>query len=246
MPIGAGLAQVASEEALAFCDKLKLAVDAVGRGRITSIASEEFETASIAARLLVADKADALIKAVRTAVETGEIPPQWDRSDQMQELITTGLAKNDPRVAFQATLRSAYNAGRYQRGMEDLEDEEYWIYRTMGDKRVRSGHAVLNGLYLLKNHALWDTHFPQNGARCRCRANSIDERGIRKLAKAGVQLQSEPPEEKLVEYKDKVTGATFKLPASIEPGWDYNPGTPEGVERLAAQLQRRLKSIEES
>jgi hypothetical protein len=246
MPIGAGLAQAASEEALAFCDRLKLAVDAAGRSRITSIAAEEFETAAIAARLAVADRAHALIKAVRSAVETGEIPANWDRSDKMQELITTGLSKYDPRIAFQSTLRAAYNAGRYQRGMEDLEDEEYFIYRTMRDTRVRSSHQVLNGVYLPKKHPWWLTHYPQNGARCRCLANSIDKRGISKLAKAGVPLQSEPPEEKLVEYKDKVTGETVKLPASIEPGWDYNPGTPEGVTRLAAQLERRLRAIEEA
>jgi len=243
MPISAGVDQVASREAVAFCEKLGVAVDAGGRQKISGIAAQEFSTSDMAARSAVAEKANTLIKAVQRAVETGEIPPTWDRSDKLQELITTGLGQHDPRVAFQSTLRSAYHAGRYQRGMEDLEDEEYFIYWTMRDSRVRSSHAVLNGVYLPKEHPFWNDHYCPNGWRCRCIVNSIDERGIRKLAKAGVPLQDTPPEEELIEYKDKVSGRTFKLPASIEPGWDYNPGTDEGVRRMAEQLQRRMQAL---
>jgi hypothetical protein len=242
MPV-AGVEQVASEEAIVFCERLGVAVDATGRQKISGIAAEEFGTSSMAARAAVADRASTLVRAVQRAVESGEIPPTWGRDDKMQELITTGLGKHDPRVAFQATLRSAYNAGRYQRGMEDLEDEEYFIYRTMRDSRVRSSHAILNGVYLPKDHPFWKDHYPQNGSRCRCLANSASERDIRKLKKAGVPLQDVPPEEELIEYKDKLTGRTFKLPASIEPGWDYNPGTDEGIQRMAEQLQRRMQAL---
>lgn len=242
MALPGALFRVVAREALRFCAALGIDVkgSAPEMAEIQRIARGEYLDAGEAARIMVADKAIGLIRAVKAAIKTGEIPEAWDRGERMQQLVTTGLKQYDPRIAFQATLRSAYSAGRYQRGMEDTEDEPYFLYRTMRDSRVRSSHQVLNGVYLPKAHEFWKTHYTPNGWRCRCKVLSLDQQGIDRLTAAGLPLQDTPPEEVQVEYKDKTTGKAFKLPASIEPGWDYNPGTDEGRARLGDMLKRRM------
>jgi len=244
--LSAVLKQLAAKEALDFLARLSIDVqpgspEAV---QLELFAEQEFADAKPRALTVLVDKAVAMVRAVRAAVESGEIPAEWDRNDRMQQLVTTGLKQYDPRVAFQATLRSSYSAGRYQRGMDDQADQEYWLYRTMNDSRVRTSHQILNGVYLPKANAFWGDHFPPNGWRCRCKAVSMSQRTIDRLVKAGVPLQAEAPEEKMVTYKDKVTGKDYQLPQSIEPGWDYNPGTPEGSKRLAEQLKRRMDLLD--
>jgi hypothetical protein len=246
MAIPAELLRVASTEALAFLDVLGVQVDADGAAEVAGIAVDEYALANLSARLTVVDRALRLVDALRKAIETGEIPAEWDRSDRVQQLVTTELSQYDPRIAFQATLRSTYSAGRYQRGMESIDEQPYFIYRTMNDGRVRSSHKILNGVCLPKTHKFFDDHFTPNGWRCRCKIISADQKGVDRLQDAGVPLQFEPPEEKLIEYKDQVTGKAFKLPESIEPGWDFNPGTAEGPKRLAKMLERRMQQLEQA
>lgn len=244
----AALLRVVSREAIAFLAKLAVEVkpDTPEQLALEGMASQEFIDANERARIMVTDKAISLIQAVKKAVETGDIPQAWDRNDRMQQLVTTGLKQYDPRIAFQATLRSAYSAGRYERGMEDTDEEEYWLYRTMRDARVRDSHAILDGVYLPKAHPFWSgehAHFPPNGWRCRCKGVSMSQAGIDRLTNAGLKLKAEAPKERLVTYKDKLTGQEFKLPESIEPGWNLNPGTEAGRAALRDMLTYRMGKL---
>lgn len=77
-----------------------------------------------------------MLRAVGQAVRTGKIPAKWDNPDAPGLLSTVGLTNFDPRLAFQASLRSALKAGRNER-MDRDPDIGYKNYRTMGDSRVR-------------------------------------------------------------------------------------------------------------
>lgn len=230
--------QLAAQEALDWLDTLGVVITDALKAMALQVVTEEASLAEAVARLLLTNQAVALVESVKSAIATGDIPDRWDRTDRYQELVTTGLTRYDPRIAFQATLRTAYSAGRYTRAMEVADTEPYFVYRTMRDGRVRDSHAALNGVALPKSHEFWKTHYPPNGWRCRCKAYSIDDDGLARLEKAGLSISREAPEEATVAYTDKTTGDVVRLPESIEPGFDFLPA--DQPERLATLLAGRL------
>ncbi len=236
------LRQVASAEALAYLEQLGLSLDEAASAVLAGVVAEEVAASLLAAKIVLIDKALKLLDGIEKAVASGVIPPQWQRGDLPQALVTTGLTRYDPRIAFQAGLRSAYSAGRYERGMKD-DGAQFWLYRTMRDGRVRNSHAVLNGVALPKGDAFWDTHFPPNGWRCRCKAYAIDQAGIDRLQARGLKVQTQAPQERMVEHENKTTGERETLPASVEPGWGFNPArNQEQLARLLVNRQRLLNA----
>lgn len=214
-------------------------VDSLTDEDIAAIVEEELAKATLAARLIVVEKALGLVDALEKSVLNGVIPDAWDNPSAPQSLISVGLGKYDPRVAFQAGLRAAYGAGRYERAM--ASGMPLLVYRSMRDRRVRAAHRRLEGVTLPKDDSFWDTHYPPNGWRCRCKVFAINETGVQRLESAGVPVQREAPQERMVEYRNKATGEVKKLPESIEPGWDYNPR--QEPQRLAEMLANRMRLL---
>jgi len=60
------------------------------------------------------------------------------------------------------------SAATYTRLKSKLDKFPYWMYKTVGDMKVREAHVELNGLILPANHPAWKKLFPPNGWRCRC------------------------------------------------------------------------------
>jgi hypothetical protein len=210
---------------------------------VGSMAAAEVDIDEVIARIAYANKARALLRAVSAAVRTGTIPARWDNPETPGKLITTGLGQYDPRVAFQAAMRAAYSAGRYEADV-DNPDVEVFVYRTMRDARVRDTHALLDGVALPKGAAWWDTHYPPNGWRCRCQAYGARKSDLKALRAAGVNVQTKPPQERQVERVNRATGERETLPASIEPGWGFNPA--KRPEELAAMLANRMRILVEA
>jgi len=239
--LAGALKRVIAAEAVAWVQAVDKAIDP-GAAQAELFAKEEFQSAALVAREMVVEQARGLIAAVVKAIKTGLIPEAWDTPDQVGELITTGLKQYDPRVAFQATLRSSYAAGREDRIASD-SSLTHKVYRTMRDSRVRDSHAALNGVCLPVGDPFWETHSAPNGSRCRCRCYGADQEAIDRLKVAGVPLQFEAPAEAMVTYTNKFTGETQTLPASVEPGWGWKPGSEEGARRLAEMLKFRMNAI---
>lgn len=206
------------------------------------LAAEEYDAALFIARIVVADKARALLRGVNRAVRTGTIPERFDRADGLGELIATGLGQFDPRVAFQASLRSAYAAGREDRIDRD-ETITHVVRRTMLDARVRSSHRVLEGLVLPKADRARDGLYAPLGWRCRCKDIGIDQEGIDRLQARGVKLQFEVPELRQVTHVNKFTGEKESLPECTEPGWGKKQNTPAAQESLAEKLRLRMQAL---
>lgn len=242
MALTAAQKAAAQEEALRFVRSLGDAlVDSLTPEEIADIVEQELGKATIAARVIAIDKALKLVDAVEKAVREGVIPEAWDNRQAPQSLISVGLGKYDPRVAFQAGMRAAYGVGRYERAM--ASGMPLLVYRSMRDSRVREAHRRLNGVTLPKNDSFWGTHYPPNGWRCRCKVFAVNESGVARLEAAGVPVQREAPDERMVEYRNKATGEVQRLPESIEPGWDYNPRNEP--QRLAEMLAKRMKLLRE-
>jgi hypothetical protein len=213
--------------------------------QVELFAEQEHTLAHLAAKLVLAEKVRTLIRAVEKAVETGAIPEQFDRAEGLGELISTGLKQYDPRVAFQASLRSAYAAGREDRIDRD-DSITHVVRRTMRDARVRSSHAVLEGLVLPKADRAREGLYAPLGSRCRCIDVGIDQEGINRLRARGVKLQFEVPALRQVTHVNKFTGEKETLPECTEPGWGRKQNTPEARENLAQKLRFRMNALAEA
>ena len=69
----------------------------------------------------------------------------------------------------------AYAVARHQQQMSVAQDFPYWKYETVGDARVRPGHAALDGKVLRADDPWWKTHYPPWDWGCRCIVIAIDE-----------------------------------------------------------------------
>ncbi len=107
------------------------------------------------------------------------------------------------RTILRTNIASAYSAGRYKRQRETIDARPYWQYIAVLDGATRLRHRELHGKVFRANDPVWDTIYPPNGFRCRCRVRSLSER----QAKArGLEVSSD--------------AAGF----TPDPGWASNPG----------------------
>lgn len=238
------LKRVIAVEALAWLTSLESEATA-DVAQVELFAEEEHTLAQLAAKLMVAEKVRTLIKAVRSAIERGSIPEEFDRADGLGQLITTGLKQYDPRVAFQAAVRASYAAGREER-IDRSDTLQFVIRRTMRDARVRDSHAVLEGLVLPKGSKARDGLYAPLGWRCRCIDVGIDQEGLDRLQARGVKLQFEVPQLREVTYQNKFTGEEETLPECTEPGWGRKQGSAEARRLLAERLKARMKALKDA
>jgi hypothetical protein len=54
-----------------------------------------------------------------------------------------------------------------------------------------------------------------------------------------LNIQTTPPRERTVTYRDRLTGEVRRLPESVEPGWDYSPR--EQGKHLGRMLENRIR-----
>jgi SPP1 gp7 family putative phage head morphogenesis protein len=78
------------------------------------------------------------------------------------------LAINDLRLSYLQNLQTAYMSGRYGQMKASAEFLPYWMYVTVGDDRVRPGHAAMHGIVRRHDDPFWSIWYPPNGFRCRC------------------------------------------------------------------------------
>lgn len=128
-------------------------------------------------------------------------------------------------LIFDVNLRTAYQAGKWER-MERLKRRRPFLaYSAVLDDRTRPHHAAWGGragnrIILPMDHPWWDTHYPPNGWRCRC---SVIQLSQRDLDKRGWTV-SPDPEITYRGWRNFRTGEVTRVPTGIDPGWDYNVG----------------------
>lgn len=151
----------------------------------------------------------------------------------------TRFDENRLRLILDTNLRQSNAAGRWQAAQRSKARRPYLMYRTMRDERVRISHQAWDGVVLPVDHPWWDTHFPPNGWRCRCRAISLSERDLERYRRDGFKIITEPPQGGTVRYLDKRTGLEAEVPAGIDPGFAYNAGKARQAE--LGKLARRAE-----
>lgn len=123
-------------------------------------------------------------------------------------------------LIYDVNTRMAYAAGRWQRVQAAKESHPYLRYVTRADERVRASHAAWHNVTLPVDDPWWQTHYPPNGWRCRCRAVPMRAADYA----ADTSLKKTAPPEEWVGWTNKQTGEVMRVPKAIDPGFAYNVG----------------------
>lgn len=104
----------------------------------------------------------------------------------------------------------AYSAGRLKANEAPEIQDILWGYEyvTVGDDRVRPGHAALDGLRLPKDDPRWNEIMPPNGWNCRCSVIEV-------FNEEDIATTIDVPE--FVEVDGEV------VRAGADDGFDFNP-----------------------
>ncbi|MGK0674703.1 MAG: DUF2793 domain-containing protein [Halothiobacillaceae bacterium] len=149
------------------------------------------------------------------------------------------------KLIFDVNTRMAYAAGRWDRIQAAKVSHPYLRYVARADERVRASHRPWHNVTLPVDDPWWQTHYPPNGWRCRCRAVPMRQAEYQ----TRTDLQHTPPDEPDVEWQNPKTGEVVTVPARIDPGFGYNVGEAarwrikHGAHRDRGQPHRRERHI---
>lgn len=125
------------------------------------------------------------------------------------------------RTIFDVNMRSAYQAGRWQRIERVKAAMPYLRYVATQDGRTRPQHRAWHGVVLPADDPWWNTHYPPCSWRCRC---TVTQMSARTLARRGFVVTENPPRFPLQRYTNRRTGEVTMVEAGIAPGFNFNVG----------------------
>lgn len=143
---------------------------------------------------------------------------------------------------YETNMQSAYMAGRYAGMMQATQYAPWWEYSAIMDNRTRPQHAALNGRVFRFDDPFWDTWYPPNGFRCRCRViprtDIENKRGdfhtssgagrMETITRTIKKTDDKPAKIQVTGFKDPISGKLL----TPDVGFDYNPG------KAGARLQQ--------
>lgn len=142
------------------------------------------------------ERMDALRRMKETIARLPE-GKSWDEAKRELAAEFSPYVGGDAKAArarAEFTIRThgfqAYAVSRHQQQVATAERFPYWQYVTVGDRRVRPGHAALDGKVLRCDDPWWRTHYPPWEWGCRCIVVSLDEEDARA---AGISKGHEMP-----------------------------------------------------
>lgn len=81
---------------------------------------------------------------------------------------------------FQTNMQAAYNAGRYEEQLANVEFRPYWERVAVMDTHTRPAHAALNGFTARYDDPVWQFMYPLDGYHCRCRVRARSEGDVKR------------------------------------------------------------------
>ena len=158
------------------------------------------------------------------------------RDEATGEDVTTKFDPARLKLIYDTNTRMAYSAGLWERMERNKKTHPYVRYITQGDERVRVAHQAWANVTLPIDDPFWQTHYPPNGWRCRCRAVAVSRRDYDAgVTPTGAPMVKTAPAIETREWVNKRTGEVSRVPVGIDPGFGYNVGA---ASMRAASLQR--------
>ena len=186
---------------------------AIGADEWLRILAEEGATSSAIADDTVRSLTQDLAKAVLQRMEEGGTLDDF-RRDYHQAVEERGWSYKGnegwhSRLIWRLHTGNAFAAGRWEQAQRLEAANPGSIFArliTVGDHRVRHTHAEMEGIIRPIGDAYWTTHWPPNGFNCRCHAQILTVRELRR-------------------YRLNVTpDGDTRLRVPPDPGWGFNPG----------------------
>lgn len=201
---------------------------------------EEHARAFTVAKAMTRDLLETIREAVAEALEEGEtlaefskrLRPELERrgwwgrklmpDPATGEIVDAQLGSpRRLRVIFNTNMRTAYQAGRWERIQRTKQAFPFLRYTSVMDGRERPQHHEWHGTILPVDDPWWDTHYGPCDWGCRCTATPVNQR---MLARRGWQVDLEPKRFPDEVYVNRRTGEVSRLEQGIGPGWSYNVG----------------------
>lgn len=124
------------------------------------------------------------------------------------------------KTIFDTNMRTAYQAGKWQRIQRTKVAFPYLQYSAILDGRERPQHHAWSGTLLPVDHPWWDTHYPPCAWNCRC---TVIPRSLFNMERNGLS-ETEPEHFDEVPWVNERTGETGMIEKGLDRGWDYNVG----------------------
>lgn len=167
----------------------------------------------------------------------GRQPMRDPLTGKVREVMTGSVSRLE--LILQTNARTAYARGRWQQAQRLKERGHYLQYLAVMDEDTREAHASWHGTILPVDHPWWETHYPLNGWRCRCRTRLLSPE---RMEAEGLQPSSPPPD-RTIAWTNQRTGEIQRVPWGIDPGWDHNVGTVNPEEAANAALGQKLAAL---
>jgi SPP1 gp7 family putative phage head morphogenesis protein len=162
------------------------------------------------------DQLQAVLDSLEEVLQKGSTFDKWRKDIRVQDL---GLPKHRLDNIFRTNIQAAYNRGHWENFVEHKATRPYLMYDAINDSRVRPTHLAMDGIIRPVGDSFWNSHYPPNGFRCRCRCISLNQRQAYERSKNG-------------------KGLNQPITDDMKPdkGFDYNVGTDltAGIEKAKA------------
>lgn len=142
------------------------------------------------------------------------------------------------RTIYDTNTRMSLAAGHWQRIQRQKGEFPYLRYLPSTSEHKRPLHKLWYGVTLPVDDPWWQTHFPPNGWGCKCHFEQVSEARMRRKGWTVTpkdQIADGPPRRFV-----PAGGEPVMVPADIDPGFAYNPGTA----LLRAVADKAGRSIE--
>ena len=140
------------------------------------------------------------------------------------------------RTIFDVNLRVSAAQGDWQRQQSVKDARPYLRYTALLDNRTRPLHRRWHGTILPQDHPWWETHYPPNGWRCRCKTMSVSADDL----EAEGWTISEAPDEGETPWVNPRTGEMLMVPRGVDLGWAYNPGKVDQAAHAAELMMDKV------
>jgi SPP1 gp7 family putative phage head morphogenesis protein len=210
---------------------------------------ESHNLAFTVAKALTLDILQSIRDSVSTALAEGQTEEQfrrnleptlkqkgwWGRVQADQEQGEVPATLGTPwrlKNIYRTNMQTAYQAGRQQDFLENVEDRPYWQYVAVLDQQTRPGHRRLHGRVFRYDDPFWRYFRPPIDWGCRCSFRALSERDIQRrglVVEGSEGLLSDTT--KLLSLR---SGIQVQVPTLRDPEGDISTGAPWGYDKSTA------------